>query len=87
MILENTFTVNENLQRFLECEAEVGVIGGKTLAKESGSFRFNLGSGQKGTFHEIRAIGMDDVTTELANYDLDEIGKEFISTSTYQEKD
>ena len=29
---------------------------------------------------------MDDVTTELADYDLDEIGKEFISTSTDQEK-
>ena len=30
---------------------------------------------------------MNDVTLELAEYDLDEIGKEFISTSTDQEKD
>ena len=86
-LVEKTLAVNENLQRFSECEAEIGVIGGGTLATESGSFRFNLVSGQKGTYHEIRAIGMYDVTTNFANYNLDEIGKEFISTSTDQEKD
>ena len=86
-LVEKTLIVNKNLKRFSECEAEIGVIGDRTLATESGSFRFNLGSGQKGTYHEIIYIGMDDVTTELADYDLDEIGKEFISTSTDQEKD
>ena len=54
---------------------------------ESGSFRFNLGSGQKGTYHEIRAIGMNEVTPERADYNLDEIGKKLISTSTDTEKD
>ena len=62
---------------FSECEAEIEVSSGGTLAVESGSFRFNLGSGQKGTYHEIRAIWMDDVTMEIADYNLDKIGKEF----------
>ena len=67
------------MQRFSDCEAEIGVIGGGTLATELESLRFNLGSGQKGTCHEIRAIGMNKVTAELADYNLDKIGKEFIS--------
>ena len=86
-LVEKTLEINENLQRFSDCEAEIGVIGSGTLAMESGSFRFNLGSVQKGTYHEIRAIGMDDVTSELIEYDLAEIGKEFISTSTDRDMD
>ena len=39
-LVEKTLAVNENLQRFSECETEIGVIGGGTLAMESGSFRF-----------------------------------------------
>ena len=86
-LVEKTLAINENLQMFSECEAEIGVISCGTLATESGSFRFKLGSSQKGIYHEIRAIGMDDVTSELAEYDLDKIGKAFISTSNDQEKD
>ena len=29
---------------------------------------------------EIRAVGMDSVTSEFAEYDLNEIGKDFISS-------
>ena len=61
---------------FSECEAEIEVSSGGTLTVESGSFRFNLGSGQKGIYHEIRAVGMEDVTSEFAEYDLAETGKE-----------
>ena len=86
-LVETTLAVNENLQQFSYCKAEIGVVCGGTIANESGSFRFNLCSGQKGTCHEIRAIGMSEVTAEIPNYSLDDIGKEFMSTSTDQEKD
>ena len=86
-LIEKSLATNENLQRLSECHAELGVIGGGTLTAELGSFRFNLGSGQDGVYHEIRAVGMDSVTSEFAEYDLDEIGKDFISSSTEQEKD
>ena len=76
-----------NLQQFSDPETEIGIIGGGIVATGSRSFRFNLGLGQKGTYHEIRAIGMSEVTAEIPDYSLDDIGKEFMSTSTDQEKD
>ena len=85
-LIEKSLVTNENLQRLSECQAELGVIGGGTLKAELGSFRFNLGSGQDGVYHEIRAVGMDSVTSEFAEYYLNEIGKDFIS-STELEKD
>ena len=66
---------------------ELGVIRGGTLTAKCGSFRFNLGSGQDGVYHEIRAVGMDSVTSEFTEYDLNEIGNDFISSSTEQEKE
>ena len=86
-LIEKSIATNKNLQRLSECHAELGVIGGETVTAESGSVRFNLGSGQEGVYHEIRAVGMDNVTSEFAEYDLNEIRKDFISSSTEQEKD
>ena len=57
------------------------MIKGRILTAESGDFRFNLVLGQEGIYCEIRAVGMNNVTSEFVEYDLDEIGKEFISTS------
>ena len=61
----------------------------ETLAenKKLQRFRFNLGSGKEGIYHEIRAVGMKSVTMEFREYGLEEIGKEFISSATEQEKD
>ena len=86
-MIEKTLIENDKLQKLSESHAELGVIGGGTLTAESDSFRFNLGSGKEGIYHEIRAVGMNNVTTEFAEYDLNEIGKEFISSFTEQEKD
>ena len=87
-LIEKTLAENEKLQKLWECHAELEVIGGGTLTAESGSFRFNLGSGKEGIYHKIRAVGMNNVTSaEFAEYDLNEIGKEFISSSIEQEKD
>ena len=65
-MIEKTLAENEQLQRLSECYAELGVIGHGTLTAESGSFRFNLGSGKEGIYHEIRAVGMNNVTMEIA---------------------
>ena len=86
-LVETSLATKESLQRLSECQTELGVIGGGKFTAEAGSFRFNLGLGQEGIYHEIRAVGMDNVTSEFAEYDLNEIGKDFISTSTEQEKD
>ena len=38
------------------------VVGGGNLKTEYGSYRFNLGPGVSGEYHEISCIGMDSVT-------------------------
>ena len=54
---------------------------------EYGSFRFNLGPGEAGKYHEITAIGMDSVTAGFGKYDLKEIIKEYRSSATLEELD
>ena len=62
------------------------MIGGGVITVESGNFRFNLGSGKDGVYHEIRAIEIKNVTTEIGEYGLEELGKEFMSSATRLEK-
>ena len=50
-----------------------------------GSFRFNLGPGEDGKYHEITAIGMDSVTAGFGKYDLKEIIKEYRSSANSEE--
>ena len=38
------------------------VVGGGNLKTEYGSYRFNLGHGASGEYHEISCVGMDSVT-------------------------
>ena len=64
-LIEETVAENEKLQRFSESHADLGVIRGGTLTAEYGNFRFNLGLGKEGIYHEIRAVGMKNVTTEF----------------------
>ena len=45
----------------------LGVIGGGSVVKEHGNFRFNLGPGEDQIYHEITAVGMRNVTTDLEN--------------------
>ena len=41
------------------------VVGGGNLMTEYGSYRFNLGPGAGGEYHEILCIGMDSVTSKI----------------------
>ena len=40
------------------------------------SFQFNLGPGEDGKYHEITAVGMDNVTSGFGEYNL-EVIKEY----------
>ena len=41
------------------------------------SFQFNLGPGEDGKYHEITAVGMDNVTSGFGEYNLEEMIKEY----------
>ena len=84
-LIDETLAENKKLQRFLENHTDLGIIS--TLTAESGNLRFNLASRKEGIYYEIRAVRMKNVTTEFGEYGQKEIGKEFISSATEQEKD
>ena len=75
------------MQKISDNHSALGVIGGGTINTGFGNFRFNSGSGKNGIFHEKAALGMKNVTTEFAEYGLEEIGEECISTATESEKE
>ena len=77
----------ENLQRISGGHSALGVIGGRTITTGFGNFRFNLGSGKDQIFHEITAIRFKNITTEFGEYELEEIGKEFVSSASKSEKE
>ena len=49
------------------------VVGEGNLKTEFGSYRFNLGPGANGEYHEISCVGMDSVTSKFNKYDLSDI--------------
>ena len=55
----------------------LGVIGGGSIKTEYGSFWFNLGPGEDGKYHEITAVGMENVRAGFGEYNLKEIAQEF----------
>ena len=77
----------EKLQKFSDNRADLGMIGVGVITAESGNFCFNLGSGKYGVYHEIKAIGIKNVTTKFGEYGLEELEKEFMSSTTESEKE
>ena len=71
----------EKLQLISSNSTALGVIGGGSFVTEYGNFRFNLGPGEDQVYHEITAVGIENVTGEFGKYELKEIGKEFRSTA------
>ena len=53
------------------------VVGGNSVRSNHGTFRLNLGPGDKGEFNEVMCAGMDDVTGGFGMYDLSELCKEY----------
>ena len=47
------------------CPTSLTVVGGGNLKTEYGSYRFNLGPGAGGEYHEISCVGKDSVTSRF----------------------
>ena len=86
-LIEGQLAEKEKLQLISSNYTALGVIGGGSVMREFGNFRFNLGPGEDKIYHEITAVGMKNVTAEFGKYELEEIGGEFISTTNSTEKE
>ena len=75
------------MQQISSNPTSLTVVGGNKVNPNHGTFRFNLGPGDKDEFHEIVCIGMSDVTTGFGSYDLSEIRDEFRNQAEPAEKD
>ena len=56
--------------------------GGGLIMTEYGSFQFNLGPREDGKYHEITAVGMENVTAGFRKYNLKEIAQDFRNTAS-----
>ena len=84
-LIDGRMARQEDLQLISSKSIAISVIGGGSIKTEYGSFRFNLGPGEDGKYHEITAIGMDSVTAGFGEYDLKEVIKEYRSSATSEE--
>lgn len=57
------------------------------MRSNHGTFRFNLGPGDKGEYHEVVCVGMDNVTEGFVTCYLSEICQEFKDQATGEEED
>ena len=62
------------------------MVGGSKVRSNHGTFRFNLGPGERGEYHEVVCVGMDDVTGGFGTYDLKEICQEYLDQAEDEEK-
>ena len=86
-IIDGSLAAEEDLQQVSDTPTSLTVVGGKKVKSHHGTYRFNLGPGDRGEFHEIVCVGMDDVTAGFGSYDLSEISEEFKMTADETEKD
>ena len=86
-IIDGSLTEKEGLQRVSTNPTSLTIVGGNKVRSNHGTFQFNLGPGDKGEFHEIICVGMDDVTAGFGSYDLSEIAEEFRNQAAGAEKD
>ena len=70
-LIDGTLAEREKLQKFSDNQADLGGIGGGVITAESGNFRFNLGSGEDGVYHEIKNIAIKNVITKFGEYGLE----------------
>ena len=76
-IIDGSLAEKEGLQRVSNTPTSLTVVGGNKIRSNHGTFRFNLGPGDRGEFHEIVCVGMDDVTAGFGSYDLSDICQEY----------
>ena len=76
-IIDGSLAEREGLQRVSSNPTCLTVVGGNKVKSNHGTFRFNLGPGDNGEFHEVVCVGMNDITTGFGSYDLSEIAAEY----------
>ena len=86
-IIDGSIAEKEGLQKVSSNPTSLTVVGGNRVKSDHGTFRFNLGPGENGEFHEVVCIGMKDVTAGFGSYDLSEITIENRDQAEEEEKD
>ena len=86
-IIDGSLAEKEGLQRVSSNPTCLTVVGGNRVKSNHGTFRFNLGPGDNGEFHEVVCVGMSDVTAGFGSYDLSEIAEEYRNQAEGAEKD
>ena len=76
-LIDRQLARSEELQLISSKAIALRVIGGGSIKTEYGSFRFNLGPGEDGKYHEITAVGMDNATSGFGEYDLKKVIQEY----------
>ena len=64
-LISREVALRENLEKYSETPTKITVVGGGTVCSEYGSFNFCLGPDQDDRFHELRCIGMEDLTSDF----------------------
>ena len=85
-IIDGSLAEKEGLQKVSNDPTNLTVVGGSKVRSNHGTFRFNLGPGEKGEYHEVVCVGMDDVTGGFGTYDLTEICQEYLDQAEDEEK-
>ncbi len=86
-IIDGSLAEREGLQRVSSAPTSLTVVGGNKVRSNHGTFRFNLGPGDRGEYHEVVCVGMDDVTAGFGTYDLSDICQEYRDQAGDKEKD
>ena len=85
-IIDGSLAEKEGLQRVSSNPTCLTVVGGNRVKSNHGTFRFNLGPGDNGEFHEVVCVGMSDVTAGFGSYDLSEIAEEYRNQAEGEKK-
>ena len=79
-------TKDKDLRRVSSNPTCLTVVGGNKVKSNHGTFRFNLGPGDNGEFHEVVCVGMSDVMASFGSYDLSEIAEEYRNQADEEDK-
>ena len=86
-LIDGNVVLKEGLQAISSESTRLGLIAGGQVESEYGTFRFNLGPGDEDKYHEITAVGMNEITTEFLKYDLEESNLEYLKYAGEGEKE
>ena len=76
-LMEGKLAIREGLQVISEKPNIISVVGGSQITTNFGTYRFNLGPGDNGEFHELVCLGMEKVSGRFEEYNLEEICEEY----------